>query len=381
MHVLLDAAQHPGGGQGLLDRGAGVETVEPGEGTAGSGDRPLLVEHRDGRKAGPLGDLEVGGVVGRGDLDRAGAELGVHRLVGDDRDLPPNQREAQKAADHPPVTLVVGMHRHGGVPQHRLGPGGGHFHPALAFNEGVLDVDQLPGDVLVLHLDVAEGGAAARTPVDDPPAPVDDPLLVQADEDGPHRPGEPLVHGEPLPAPVAGVAQAAHLLGDPAPVPPLPLPHPLDEGLPAQVVPGQALSGQLPLDHVLSGDAGVVGARHPESGVALHALTANQGVLNGHVEGVAHVQRPGDVGRRDDDAVGRTARVLLRTEDAGGFPPGVPLPLDPLRIVRRFHRGSHPWCAHDRARKRRKAGAAAPAFFPFHAPGRGPTPWSVWLLP
>ena len=64
---------------------------------------------------------------------------------------------------------------------------------------------------------------------------------------------------------------------------------------------------QLALDHHLGGDAGVVGAGLPQHVLAAHALEAAQDVLQRVVERMAHVQRAGDVGRRDDDA-NRAAR-------------------------------------------------------------------------
>ena len=56
------------------------------------------------------------------------------------------------------------------------------------------------------------------------------------------------------------------------------------------------------LDHGLRGDAGVVGAGHPEGVVALHPPPADQDVLQRVVERVAQVQGAGHVRRRDDDA-------------------------------------------------------------------------------
>ncbi len=100
----------------------------------------------------------------------------------------------------------------------------------------------------------------------------------------------------------------------------LPLPDPLDELLAAEVVPVCALLGQLALDHVLGGDAGVVGAGHPERVVALHALPADEDVLERVVQRVAHVQDAGDVGRRDDDGVAAAARFAPRRR-TGGFLP------------------------------------------------------------
>ena len=74
----------------------------------------------------------------------------------------------------------------------------------------------------------------------------------------------PVVHGEALARPVDAVAELAHLAEDPAAGLLLPLPDPLDERLAAEVVPGQALLGELALDDVLGGDAGVVHAGQPE---------------------------------------------------------------------------------------------------------------------
>ena len=67
---------------------------------------------------------------------------------------------------------------------------------------------------------------------------------------------------------------------------------------------GAALGRELALDHHLGGDAGMVGARLPEHVLAAHALEAAEHVLQRVVERVAHVQRAGDVRRRDDDRVG-----------------------------------------------------------------------------
>ena len=50
----------------------------------------MIVERR---QVVALADLEVVRVVRRGDLHRAGAELRVDVLVGDDRDAPAGQRQ------------------------------------------------------------------------------------------------------------------------------------------------------------------------------------------------------------------------------------------------------------------------------------------------
>ncbi len=77
----------------------------------------------------------------------------------------------------------------------------------------------------------------------------------------------------------------------------------LDERLAAHLEPLDAVGEQPLLDHRLGGDAGVVGAGHPQRLVALHPVVADQDVLQRVVERVAEVQRGGDVRRRDDDRV------------------------------------------------------------------------------
>ena len=85
----------------------------------------------------------------------------------------------------------------------------------------------------------------------------------------------------------------------------LPFPDPLEELLAAHLAPAWLLAlHQLALDHHLGRDAGVVGARLPEHVLAAHALEPAQDVLQRVVERMAHMQRAGDVRRRDDDEYG-----------------------------------------------------------------------------
>jgi hypothetical protein len=75
-------------------------------------------------------------------------------------------------------------------------------------------------------------------------------------------------------------------------------PNSLDECVPAEIEAREPFLGQQPLDHVLSGDAGVVGAGNPERPAAAHPLEADQHVLDGVIETVTHVQHRRNVGRR-----------------------------------------------------------------------------------
>ena len=75
----------------------------------GVGDRPVLADHGDLVEPVLAADLEVVRVVARRDLERAGAELGVHVLVGDDRQPAAHQRQDRRLADQPRVALVAGF--------------------------------------------------------------------------------------------------------------------------------------------------------------------------------------------------------------------------------------------------------------------------------
>ena len=105
---------------------------------------------------------------------------------------------------------------------------------------------------------------AARAPVDDVVAFVDQALVVEGGEDLDYGLGQAFIHGEALAVPVAGAAQAFELVDDLAAGLLPPGPDPLDEFFAAQLVTIVTLGLQVPLDDILGGDAGVVGAWHPE---------------------------------------------------------------------------------------------------------------------
>ena len=121
--------------------------------------------------------------------------------------------------------------------------------------------------------------------------------------------------------------EAAELAGDLAAAFRLPFPHFVDEGVAAEIGAGDALLREVALDHHLGGDAGMIGADHPERILPLQARVADQDILQRIVERVADMERAGDVGRRDDDGEG-LRRVARGAELAGGFPMRVPAGFD-----------------------------------------------------
>ncbi len=292
-----------------------------------------------------------------GDLDRAGAESRVGVFVGDDRDqaavfLRPD-RDFAEFPDDWRVTLIRWMNRDSAVAEHRLGPGRGDgdivarlaegdvsvlvlldIFIGLAARERVLEVPHLALHLDLLDLEIGDRGLEMRVPVDEALAAIDQALLVHLHEDlddgivevalvrggGARRAG----HGEGVAGPVAGRAEALELVDDGVAGLALPLPHLLEEGLAPHLAAGGVgfVLRQFAFDDHLGGDAGMVLTGLPERVEAAHPVPADEDVLQRVVEGVAHVERAGDVGRRDHDGerLRPRLRVRARLEGAGLFP-------------------------------------------------------------
>src|SRR5262249_24779278 len=58
---------------------------------------------------------------------------------------------------------------------------------------------------------------------------------------------------------------------------------------------------QLALDHVLSGNSGMIGARLPERVVPLHPAHPHNNVMQRDVQGMAQVKLAGNIGRWNDN--------------------------------------------------------------------------------
>ena len=185
----------------------------------------------------------------------------------------------------------------------------------------------------VLDLEVGNRGLQFRVPVHQAAIAVDQALAVELDEDLAHRGGQAVIHGEPLARPVQRGAQPAQLARDGAAGLRFPLPHALDELLAAEFAAVDALVGEQALNHHLRGDAGVVGAGLPQHVAPLHALPADQRVLHGEGQRVAHMQAAGDVRRRDHDGVGLRVGPGFGRECAAPLPAFIEAGLDLSRVV------------------------------------------------
>ena len=301
------------GAQRLDDRLARVEHRQAGEALTGLlGHQPVLADDGDLLEPVRAADLEVVRVVAGRDLQRAGAELGLDVLVGDDLQPPADERQDRRLADQARVAVVVRMDGDRGVGEHRLRPDGRDGDRPAAARKRVVDVVEGVGDLAVLDLEVGDRRPRAGVPVDHPVVAVDEALVVEVDEDLLDRARVRRVEREPLVLVVARRAEPLELLDDRGAVLVAPAPDALDELLAAQRLAAGALGDQQALDLGLGGDARMVGAEDPLRALPAHAGEPDQRVLHRAIERVPHVQRPRDVRERDRDRVvlgGRAGRL------------------------------------------------------------------------
>ena len=124
--VGLAADEVAGGlevGQDPLPRGVALQARVR---SAGGRDVAVVAHHVHERQVVALAGGVVVVVVGRRDLDRAGAERRVDHGVGDDRDEAVDEGDPRPAADEVRVAGVVGVDGDPGVAEDRLRPRGGH---------------------------------------------------------------------------------------------------------------------------------------------------------------------------------------------------------------------------------------------------------------
>ena len=299
-----------------LDDGlAALVAVHAGELTVALDDHRVLIKDIDLRQVVGLTHGVVVRVMGRGDLDKAGAKVGVDMPILKDGDLAVDDGELDGLTHKGGLLGVLRGDGNARVTEHGLGTRGGDDDVVLTVDrlgQRVAQVPQVALLVLVLGLVVRDSGSAIGAPVDDALAAIDQAVVVPIAEDLTHGLGIVLVHGEALVVEVNGAAHALDLLDDDAAVLVGPIPAGVDKLIAADLQAADALALELLVDLGLRGDTGVVGAEHPARGLAAHAGHTDDGVLDGVVGSVTHVELAGHVGRRNGDgAVAHALTALI----------------------------------------------------------------------
>ena len=262
-------------------------------------DLRVLIDDENLLKVMAQSDLIVVGIMAGSHFNGAGAEAELYIVVGHDGKLPSDERQYGVFADKVSIAFIVWVDGDACVAQHGLRPGGGDDKLLIGVLDGVSDVPEKAGHILVLDLGVGQGRAALGAPVYNAAPLVDKSLFIQLAEGLAHRFCAGLVHCEGAPVPVAGGAQNLLLLNDAVAVLVLPVPHAVKELFAAEVVAGEPLVlAKLLLDLYLRRYAGMVGAGKPQGGIALHPLVPDEDILQSGIESVSHVELSRYVGRR-----------------------------------------------------------------------------------
>ena len=339
-------------GQLLHNSVTGIEAFLTLEGAGVVVQGSVLVENVDELKVVTLAELVIVEIVGRGQLDSTGTELLVDVGVGDNREETVDEGVAGELANKVGVARILGVDGNTGITKHGLGTGGGNLDSLLGTVNLVLEVSKdteldllvvtgdikkgTAGNLFVLHLQTTESGVQVGAPVHQAVGPVDEALVVKAAESLHRGSSEVLVHGEGLTLPVH---RATHeLLGvvDALMVVALPFPDQLGELLTAKFLTDLLLL--LPehlLDDGLGRNTGMITTGHPQGLVALHAVPADQSILEGVGESMAAVESAGDVRRwqRDDELASRGFPAGFGLKVASLLPPLIPGSLDGAGVV------------------------------------------------
>ena len=313
--VILDVIEKVMLLEPLDDGLAALFTVHAGKLAVTLDNHRVLIEDIDLRQVVGLTHGVVVGVVSRRDLNKARAKVGVDMPILKDGNLAVDDGELDGLTYKGSLLGVLRGDGDARVAEHGLGARGGDNDVVLAVDrlgQRIAQVPQVALLVLVLGLIVRDSSSAVGAPVDDALAAVDQAVVVPVAEHLAHGLGVVLVHGKALVIKIDGAAHPLNLLDDDAAVLVGPIPARVDKLIAADLQAADTLALELLVDLGLRGDTGVIGAQHPARGLAAHAGHTDDGVLDGVVGGMAHVELAGHVGRRNGDgAVAHALAALI----------------------------------------------------------------------
>ena len=180
---------------------------------------------------------------------------------------------------------------------------------ALLFRRRDSGCTKISDALVVNNFEIADGGQAARAPVDHVTSAINQAIAIEAQESFEHGAIERRLESKTLARPIARSAQANHLFLDHAAAFRFPFPNAALEFFAAQILALDSFLGEHAFDDELRGDSGVVHAGQPERSFAAHAMPANEHVDLRVLEHVADVNRASNVGRRKSDGESAAAAV------------------------------------------------------------------------
>ena len=277
--------------------------------------------------------LKVVRIVRRRHLDRARAKCRIDVRIRKEGNATLHHGQDQRLAHEMLVTFIIGVHRDTRIAEHRLGTRRRNLNVVVRPLDLVAQMPEMPLLCLMVDLDVGDRRRAARTPIRDARALIDQPLFIEAHEHLAHRARAPLVHREPLTRPVAGGTEHAQLIHDAVAVLLLPIPDTFEEFLAPEFEAVCALRAQTFLHLCLCRNARMIAARNPDNVLAAHPLIAHEDVLQCVVECMPHVELSRHIRRRNHHTVWLTRLVCRIVKKIVFFPVRVPFALKALRVV------------------------------------------------
>ena len=227
------------------------------------------------------------------------------------------------------IAWVLRVDHHGRVAEHGFRTRCSNSQRTAAIGQRVTDVPEETILFFRQHFQVRHGRVEFRVPVNETLAAVDEAFVVETYKALGYSFRQTLVHRESFACPVTGAAEAAHLLCNRAARIGFPFPDLFQELFATQIVARDIITFQLPFNHDLRGDAGVIGARLPQRIRSAHAVVSCECIHQRLVEAMAHVQRAGDVGWWQQNAEGFIlGSVIACCEVTAIFPGLVPAAFD-----------------------------------------------------
>ncbi len=192
---------------------------------------------------------------------------------------------------------------------------------------------EISGNLFMLDFKVRQRGMAAMAPVDDVVALINQAFVIKLNKNLSDSQRQSFIHRKTFPLPVAGCAQALELMNDGAAGLLSPFPYCINKPLPTQLVTASSFRCQLLFHHILSGNAGMVRAGHPENIVAFQSVIPAENVLKRHIQRMSHVKDTRDIGRGDDNRITGAKVAFVRSKKLMFFPESIPAFFDILGFV------------------------------------------------
>ena len=305
--------------------------------------RAIFVHDDDGLELMSLSDLKVIRIMRRCDLYAAGTISHVNVFIGNDRDLTAGAGKCDLLADEILVALIFRIHSDSSIARDGFRTGGRDLDVFSLFaSDRVIEVPEMSDFIFMFDFDVGKCCLAARTPVRDAEALIDQAFFIEGNENLTNGTRTDIIHGETFTGPVAGRAEASDLQTDAVAEFFLPLPYTFQEFFTAEIIFIETFFSDLLFDLDLRCDAGMIFARQPQDIVALHSLVTDQNILQGIIERMPHVQLTGDIWRRQHNAVRFFFRICFIMEYTMIFPEVIPFLFDLTGIV--FSQIFHVFC-------------------------------------